>query len=195
MEHFLFSGGYLSHYETNKQNKNNVDNFNFITLNNPFIVLSLIIKFWILSVCQRSVAHLPLQLLSSDGAQQRLAAWIEHRISAQFSWLASCWGSQSLIQPVEEGDDEEGETKLQFCKQALKNQPQQHFEQSNVGDDKLSWGQPSAQSAVQQPVTAVLQENIRQGQHTAHDGSQNQSENVTWRAGAIENKGKQLQMN
>lgn len=111
----------------------------------------------LLSVSQRSITHFPLQLLCSQSAQQRLTVWIEDRISTQLSRLTSGWATESFIEPVEKRDDKERQAKLQLDKEAEQHQPQQHFEQSNAWEDQLSWGQPSSQSTVQKPVTAVLQ--------------------------------------
>ena len=109
------------------------------------------------SISQGSVTHLSLQLLCSESAQQRLTVWVEDGVSAQLSGLAGSWATESFIEPVEEGDDEERQAKLQLNKQTEQHQPQQHFEQSEVCDGKLSWSKPSSHRAVQEPVTMVLQ--------------------------------------
>lgn len=108
------------------------------------------------SISQGPVTHLSLQLLCSESAQQRLTVWVEDGISAQLSGLAGSWATESFIEPVEEGDDEERQAELQFNKQTEQHQPQQHFEQGEVCDDKLSRGKPSSHRAVQEPVTTVL---------------------------------------
>lgn len=108
------------------------------------------------SVSQGSVTHLPLQLFSSQGAQERLTVWVEDRVRAQFSGFSGCRAAESFIKPVEEGDNEEGQAKLQLHEQTQKNQPQKHFEQNKVWDDELSGSQPSSQRAIQQPVSTFL---------------------------------------
>lgn len=111
------------------------------------------------SVSQRSVTHLPFQLFSGEGAQERLTVWVEDGVGAQFSGFPGCWTAESFIKPVKKGDNEEGQAKLQLNKQTQKNQPQKHFEQSKVGNDELSRSQPFPHSAFQQPVFTFLKKN------------------------------------
>lgn len=100
-----------------------INSFKYIFFSNVQIISS---------VCQRPVTHLSLQLLCSKSAQQRLTVWVEDRISAHFSRFTGRWCTKSLIDPVEQRKDKEGQTKPQFNKEPEQHQPQQHFQQSEV---------------------------------------------------------------
>ena len=67
-------------------------------------------------------------MLYSYSAQDGLAVRVEHRISAQFSGLSCSRAAESLVHPVEEGQDEKGKAELQFSEEPEKNEPQQHFQ-------------------------------------------------------------------
>lgn len=91
----------------------------------------------VLSPLQGSQVQLALQLLGSQGTLDGLAARVEHGVRALLPLRLLLGASCSHIHPVEEGQDKIGQAKFQLHKQSQQDQPEEHLQEGDVGQERL----------------------------------------------------------
>ena len=90
----------------------------------------------VLSPQQRPQVQLALQLLGGQASLDCLAARVEHGVGTFLSLRLLLGASHPHIHPVEQGQDKIGQAKFQFHKQAQQDQPEEHLQQGDAGEER-----------------------------------------------------------
>ena len=90
----------------------------------------------VLSPRQRPQVQLTLQLLGGQASLDGLAARVEHGVGAFLSLRLLLGASHPHIHPVEQGQDKIGQAKFQFHEQSQQDQPEEHLQQGDAGQER-----------------------------------------------------------
>lgn len=96
----------------------------------------------VLSPRQRPQVQLTLQLLGGQASLDCLAARVEHRVGTFLPLHLLLGASHPHIHPVEQGQDKIGQAKFQLHKQSQQDQPEEHLQQGDAGQERpVPWSQ------------------------------------------------------
>ena len=90
----------------------------------------------VLSPRHRPQVQLSLQLLGGQASLDCLAARVEHRVGTFLPLHLLLGASHPHIHPVEQGQDKIGQAKFQLHKQPQQDQPEEHLQQGDAGQER-----------------------------------------------------------